>query len=96
MIFYTAPSDYEGTSRLLTFSPSINMVPVEVNIINDDIVEGNETFFGILENQGQPVMTQPDRATVTIIEDANDSKSNVICTIRMELYIAHLDIQGAN
>ena len=74
MIFYTAPRDYEGTSRLLTFSPSINMVPVEVDIFNDGIVEGNETFFGILDNQGQPVMTRPDRAIVTIVEDANDSK----------------------
>ncbi len=59
---------------MLTFTPTTLSVSVTVIIFNDAIVEGNEAFFGLLDNQGQPVVTNPDAATVTIIEDSADSK----------------------
>ena len=58
---------------LLTFSPTVDANEVTVTINNDDIHEGNETFLGLLDAQGQPVITNPDVATVTIIDD-NDRK----------------------
>ena len=50
------------------------MIPVPVPIINDMIVEGNETFFGLLDAQGQPVIVDPPReqAMVLITEDPSD------------------------
>ena len=58
---------------LLTFSPTVDVNQVTVTINNDDIHEGNEAFLGLLDAQGQPVITNPDVATVTIIDD-NDRK----------------------
>ena len=50
------------------------MIPVPVSIINDTIVEGNETFVGLLDAQGQPVIVDPPReqAMVLITEDPAD------------------------
>ncbi len=56
--------------RILTFNASMLTNSIPVTIINDDIVEGNETFFGVLDPQGQPVITNPDTATVLIIADS--------------------------
>lgn len=75
LISIPAPEDYGGTSILLTFSPNISNVQVPVPIINDDIVENDETFFGVLDNLGLTVvMTDPALATVLILEDNSDSK----------------------
>ena len=74
--FFSAPSDYEGTQQLLTFSPTILSVQVPVTIFNDSIVEGDETFFGNLDARGQPANTNPAVASVLITEDPSDSKDN--------------------
>ena len=58
---------------LLTFSPVVDVNEVSVTIIDDAIHEGNETFLGLLDAQSQPVITNPDAATVIIIDD-NDRK----------------------
>ena len=50
---------------------------VVVNIINDDIREDTETFFGSIDGQGQPVITNPDLAVVRINDD-NDGKFNFL------------------
>lgn len=49
---------------------------MSVIILNDTIVEGNETFFAELDDQGQPVIIDVTRevATVLILEDLDDSK----------------------
>ena len=71
------PSDYERTVAQLTFSPTVNVNPILVNIVNDDIHEDSETFFGNLAaDVDQPVILNPERAVVTIIDD-NDRK--VLC-----------------
>ena len=54
---------------VLTFSPTVDVNQVTVTIIDDDIHEGNEIFLGLLDAQDQPVITNPDVATVTIIDD---------------------------
>ena len=58
---------------LLTFSPTVDVDKVTVTIIDDAIHEGNEIFLGLLDPRDQPVITNPDVATVTIIDD-NDRK----------------------
>ena len=63
------PADYERTVRQLTFSPTVNINPVPVNIINDDIHEDSETFLGTLSATGQPVILNPDTAVVTNTDD---------------------------
>ena len=68
-MYILAPADYEVTVRQLTFSPTVNVNPVPVNIINDGIHEDNETFFGNLAAAGQPVDLNPGIAVVTIIDD---------------------------
>ena len=72
--FFSVPSDYERTEQLLTFSPTILSVQVPVTIINDSIVEEDETFFGNLDARGQPANTDPAIASVLITEDPSDSK----------------------
>lgn len=72
--FSVEPADYSGVRILLTFGPLTQRMGVPVPIINDLIVEGNETFFGLLDSQGEPVITNPAQATVLITEDMNDSK----------------------
>ena len=68
------PADYNATQVILTFSPGVDVIPVPVPIINDMIVEGNETFFGLLDAQGQPVIVDPPReqAMVLVTEDPTD------------------------
>lgn len=56
---------------------------MSVPILDDDVLEGNETFFAELDNQGQPAFLDPDRriATIVILEDTDDSKTN-LCTVQ--------------
>ena len=71
------PSDYERTVAQLTFSPTVNVNPIPVNIVSDDIHEDNETFFGNLAaDADQPVILNPEGVVVTILDD-NDRK--VLC-----------------
>ena len=72
--YLVAAEDYVRATELLTFSPTTDANDVTVTIINDNIHEARETFFGILDAQGQPVITNPDTATVIIVDDS-DRKS---------------------
>ena len=47
--------------------------PVSVNIVDDDIHEDSENFFGILTAPGQPAILNPDRRLITIMDD-NDRR----------------------
>ncbi len=59
---------------VIQFSPSQLSVDVPVTILDDSIVEANESFFGLLTNPvGEPVNLNPDRTTVNI-NDIDDSK----------------------
>ena len=69
---FAEPADYTPVTQVLTFSPTISANNVTVLITNDDILEDTEAFFGNLNNQGQPVITDPERAIVEIVEDASD------------------------
>ena len=40
----TSPGDYAAVARTLTFGPGVRTVTVPVTIVNDSLIEGNETF----------------------------------------------------
>ena len=77
IIHISANEDYSNTMKLLTFGPDTRNVLVRVPIVDDDIVESDETFFGNLRiplgtpNTGS-ILYQPGRATATIQD--NDCK----------------------
>ena len=73
IIYFLDPADYERTVTQLTFSPTVAVNPVSVNIIDDDIHEDSENFFSVLTAPGQPAILNPDRALVTIVDD-NDRR----------------------
>ena len=81
---YVDPADYDRTTSLLTFTPAVNNHQVSVTINDDSIREGNEIFFAQLDAQGQPVITNPDVATVTI-KDNNDRKFMVCIDFFVQL-----------
>ena len=67
--------DYvEETGRTLTFGPVVSCINVSVSIINDDISEGEESFFGNLSSSAGSVTLNPDVANVIIYDDAQDRK----------------------
>ena len=75
--FFPSVLDYEARTFDLTFSRTISQVKISIPILNDNNVEGSEHFFGALQAQGTSVtvIASPDMATVVILEDPSDGKS---------------------
>ena len=76
MIFsHTATEDYVSISGLtLIFNLTVPFFQVPVTIVDDNIVEGDQSFFGILNHPVGHVVLNPARANVTISGDPLDSK----------------------
>lgn len=49
-------------------------INISVVIVDDDIVEGNQSLTGNLDSPVGPVLLSPAVATVTITDDAPDGK----------------------
>ena len=73
--YYTAPADYDGTIADLTIDGSTGRQCVTVPIINDDILEGTESFTASLTTSDSAVTLNPDLAWVDIFDDPNDGKN---------------------
>ena len=75
--FFPSGLDYEAKTFDITFSRTISQVNISIPIINDTNVEGSEHFFGTLQAQGTSVtvIASPYMATVVILEDPSDGKS---------------------
>ena len=75
----TAPADYlnQGLPITLQFTPTDGDEEVTVTIFNDDIVENDEMFAGVLSTIDRAVILGPDRASVQITEDPNDCKPSL-------------------
>lgn len=77
-VHFPASEDYTSTVTLLTFGPSTPNVQVTVPVVDDGIVELDETLFGNLRtplgvsDTGNNILFQPGRATATIQD--NDCK----------------------
>lgn len=74
IFFNTAPSDYDAIiNEVLTFSPSVTRLPVNIPIEDDDIVETVENFFASLSLRSSPpgsdVDVNPSQAEIRITDN---------------------------
>jgi hypothetical protein len=63
------PSDYTNTSGSLQFAPGETVKTFVVPVINDALVEGNETINVLLSSPAGAVEGSPFTATITILDD---------------------------
>ena len=70
--FPSAPDDFGAVATVVTFEPSVaDSFILQVDIVEDEVVEGREEFTGrleVLSNQSGVILGQ-DIITVTIVED---------------------------
>jgi hypothetical protein len=74
----TEGSDYEFASGTLTIDAGQSTATISVTIINDKLLEGDETFTVVLSNASSGVTIVDDTAVVTIIDDES------LLTVSME------------
>ena len=72
--FITASSDYNAVEgNQLTFTPEVNVLcATVVPIIDDAVLEDNQTFSVVLSTEDPDTLVNPAFATVTIVD--NDGK----------------------
>ena len=70
LFFYIASADYTTEALTLTFNPNNTCVDIPVPIIDDEICEDDEMFFGEISNPSDSDVTlNPTTATVTIMDN---------------------------
>ncbi len=83
--FFLAPGDYNQTAMNLTFGPGISSLPVIVPVVDDSLVENDETLFGNLrlpegvEDLGN-ILFRPGRAMATI-QDSDSKQHDRECNV---------------
>ncbi len=83
----TGPADFVALSNVtLEFSAGTSSHQVTVTIVNDDIVEDPETFFGNLTTSDDSVQLAPRTATVTIREEFGDDSKDVLFSCRYFIF----------
>ena len=65
---------YPLTDVVLQFNASTSSFPVIVTIVDDDILENSETFFGNLMTSDSGVVVDSQRVNITLLEDTGDGK----------------------
>lgn len=75
----TAGEDYTATSGTLTIAPGETTSTLEIPILDDDLVEEDETFTVTLDDVagGGAVLGVPSTAVVTILDDDEDTGKEV-------------------
>ena len=71
-----APVDYDGTNLDFVFDADNSIHCVNVSIVDDEILEDTENFFGTLTTTDSAVLLIPDEAEVEIIEDPDEGENN--------------------
>lgn len=70
IIYTTAPDDYTAMEILLRFLPGTNeSCGIMIPIIDDSVLENNETFDVVLSTADLAVSLNPASATVTIVDN---------------------------
>ena len=66
-----AGTDFLPLNRILTFNSDISRTTINVTLLNDNIVEGDEDFLARLEvpSTEMDVVLSKDNATITILDD---------------------------
>ena len=76
MFFYTAGRDYSFLNTTLTFihGESVGSAArcINISILNDDVVEANETFDVVLSSSSLLQITGVTSTPVTVYEDPTD------------------------
>ena len=72
----TGNVDYQRRPFSLTFSASVNSIPVVVGLINDNMFEGSENFTLSIDSSKLPnyVMVAQPSEVVVVITDDNDGR----------------------
>ena len=65
----TAGEDYAAVSRTLTFTPGVTSQSFEVDIIDDEVSESEETIILTLSSPDQAIIGGNNPATLTITEE---------------------------
>jgi glucose/arabinose dehydrogenase len=66
----TAGIDYTAVSGRVTFAPGETSKTVDIPILNDTTIEGNESFNLTIDNPiGNAILLAPRTATITIVDD---------------------------
>lgn len=69
-LLLSAGADYQGVGRVKAyFNSTTSIATIHIPIINDDTVEGNETFTVLLTTADLAVELSPAIAVATIIDD---------------------------
>ena len=70
ILLHTDGSDYTGVvPRLLTFDMNNSEFPITINIIDDNIHELDENFFGRLSTDDEDAVLEPGQTRVRIQND---------------------------
>jgi len=72
----SAGMDFNTTSAVLIFNARISLQCESVTILNDTILESNETFFVQMESTDSSVNITLGSASVTILDDDSEYKIN--------------------
>lgn len=66
-----AGDDYQMLTRQLEFTSEVTSVNIPITLLDDNIVEGDESFAANIENMAntEDVMLNPATAVVTITDD---------------------------
>jgi hypothetical protein len=62
-------NDYTSTNGTLNFGPGTNSLTITVPVLDDSVVESNETFHVTLANPSGALLLANSNAVVTILED---------------------------
>ncbi len=76
----TAPQDYVAQSGQLTFNPGETSKQITIQVVGDQVVEPNETFFVTLSNAVNVDITTPV-GTGTIVNDDVDVSINDVAVV---------------
>lgn len=73
----SAGVDFEPLSTTVTFGPGVTMQTVTIVIIDDTMIEGDETFTVVLSSPSADAVLVPP-STITVIIDTNDNAGGVV------------------
>lgn len=66
----TAPLDYDPTPIAVEFAPGETLQTVEIPIVDDEIIEPDETInLALLNSTGEATLTEPSTAVFTIVDN---------------------------
>ena len=84
----TGNMDYQRRPFSLTFSASVNSIPVVVELIDDNMFEGNENFTLTIDPSKLPgnIMVAQPSEVVVVISDNNDGR-NIMYVRRVYVFI---------